>query len=162
MESVVFDFKSTSKVCSRCKKTKPLSFFHKDASCKDGHTRACKECISAWSKAVYRANPQKVLTKNAAWYRSNPEKGKAYQRKYQSVHRDKLRKQKEARQAVRNAVRSGKLPPVKTLKCIRCGNQARDYHHHKGYAEKHQLDVIPVCRPCHRIIDRANERNYLP
>ena len=30
-----------------------------------------------------------------------------------------------------------------------CGKQGEQYHHHKGYAPEHRLDVVPICRKCH-------------
>ncbi len=58
----------------------------------------------------------------------------------------------KARWKVNNAVRDGKLPRIKTLLCA-CGKQAQQYHHHNGYAPEHALDVVPMCRPCHRKAD---------
>lgn len=55
----------------------------------------------------------------------------------------------KAHNAVSTAVRYGKMPHVSTLKCQECGKQAQCYHHHKGYAEKHWLDVVPLCNKCH-------------
>ena len=57
--------------------------------------------------------------------------------------------QQAASNAVRTAVRQGKLPKVTTLQC-KCGNGARHYHHTKGYTEEHWLDVEPLCISCHR------------
>ena len=50
-----------------------------------------------------------------------------------------------ARGAVNRAVKSGKLPPVRTLQCVDCGAPARDYDH-RDY--NRPLDVQPVCRSC--------------
>lgn len=56
---------------------------------------------------------------------------------------------RQARIAVMHAVSRGKLPRVKTLACARCGQPAKEYHHHKGYAQEHWLDVEPLCKKCH-------------
>jgi len=58
---------------------------------------------------------------------------------------------REAGTAVMVAVRTGKLPRVGTLTCVRCGDGANQYHHHKGYAYHNRLEVIPVCARCHEI-----------
>lgn len=64
-----------------------------------------------------------------------------------------------AGQAVYRAVRAGKMPHASTLPCKECGNPAREYHHHNGYAREHWLDVIPLCIPCHVKADnRGNKR----
>jgi len=76
------------------------------------------------------------------YYKS--EKSKAYQKQWYLKHP----KQLKAKHAVENAIKTGKLPKVDSLQCA-CGNQAAEYHHHKGYAPEHWLDVIPVCKKCH-------------
>lgn len=57
---------------------------------------------------------------------------------------------RRAQAAVTYAVRSGKLPRPSGLPCDGCGGGAVLYHHHKGYAPAHQLDVVPLCAGCHR------------
>jgi hypothetical protein len=47
--------------------------------------------------------------------------------------------------AVQQAVKNGKLAPVKTLSCVDCGNTAQCYDH-RDYGKP--LDVVPVCRKC--------------
>lgn len=54
-----------------------------------------------------------------------------------------------AHQAVRRARKSGKLPEASEVQCAFCGEPAQEWHHHKGYAREHWLDVIPLCIPCH-------------
>lgn len=63
-----------------------------------------------------------------------------------------------AGQAVYRAVRAGKLSPVRTLLCAKCGNPAKEYHHHNGYGREHWLDVVPLCIPCHVRADRRGGR----
>lgn len=50
---------------------------------------------------------------------------------------------------VRRAVMDGRLPPVKTLRCIDCGMPGHDYEH-RSYAVDRVLDVVPVCRSCNQ------------
>lgn len=54
-----------------------------------------------------------------------------------------------ARSCVRDHVRRGKMPHVSTLACVRCGNPAEHYHHHRGYERPFRKDVIPLCEVCH-------------
>ena len=56
---------------------------------------------------------------------------------------------RHAKNAVNYAVISGKLPRPDTLLCHYCPKPAQQYHHHKGYAKEHWLDVVPVCIRCH-------------
>jgi len=58
-------------------------------------------------------------------------------------------KHKAARLAVREQVRSGKMPHVSTLKCVHCGKQAEHYHHFAGYERENRLLVKPICEACH-------------
>jgi len=90
------------------------------------------------------------------------EKGKAALKRYEQT--DKGRKnrsnqtkqfyirhpdQSKARTAVNYAIRDGKLPRPDSLQCHYCPARAEQYHHHKGYAQEHWLDVIPACIKCH-------------
>jgi hypothetical protein len=54
--------------------------------------------------------------------------------------------------AVHRAVERGDLIPVRTRQCVKCDKPAEQYHHHKGYAPEHQLDIIPVCVLCHKFL----------
>ena len=97
-----------------------------------------------------KTNPEKVREKSKQQYAENPEYYKNYAKtvgvkKYQAKYPEKYK----AHSKVHNAVRDGKLPRVSTLKCVSCGNQATQYHHHAGYEEKNWLNVIPMCKPCH-------------
>ncbi len=57
-----------------------------------------------------------------------------------------------ARRQVNHAIQAGELPRPDTLLCAQCGKQAREYHHHLGYAPEHWLDVIPVCSSCNKTL----------
>lgn len=62
----------------------------------------------------------------------------------------------KARLAVGHAVEYGRIPPARELLCAYCGEPAYEYHHHRGYARKYWLDVIPLCHPCHTEADLKN------
>ena len=53
--------------------------------------------------------------------------------------------QKEAQQAVVEAVRRGHMPPARVLMCVDCGKQAGVYDH-RDY--RRPLHVEPVCYSC--------------
>lgn len=55
---------------------------------------------------------------------------------------------RRAHSAVAKAVRCGELDHPKTLECVDCGAQARDYDH-RDYSRP--LDVVPVCRSCNKL-----------
>lgn len=54
----------------------------------------------------------------------------------------------KAHGAVNRAVATLMLPPPSA--CEACGQTVRVVYHHWSYGEMHWLDVIPLCRTCHR------------
>lgn len=63
--------------------------------------------------------------------------------------RERYPEKHQARHKVGHAVEKGKMPPAIELTCTFCGAPAVQYHHHKGYTKKHQLDIIALCLKCH-------------
>lgn len=149
-----------SKRCSTCKQYKQLSEFSKDRSRKDGFKNDCKTCDRAYrqsekGKTVHRrANKKYQKTPKAKvahkHYRQS-EKGKAFYRKHAHRYRIGHPERINARKAVNEAIKVGKLPRPDSLQCS-CGEQAEAYHHHKGYEQEHWLDVVPVCILCHTLL----------
>jgi len=82
------------------------------------------------------------------------EKGRKVQ--IAAIKRFKIRhpEQVKARDAVNHAIRDGRLLRPDSLQCHYCPAQAKQYHHYKGYAKEHWLDVVPVCVKCHGEIAR--------
>ena len=79
----------------------------------------------------------------------------------QSCHRVKVRKkrknaapsiyiQNKATNAVRTAIRQGRISKPSKLPCFYCGKRAAEYHHYLGYERTHWLSVRATCRRCHR------------
>ena len=166
------------KICTDCKQIKPLDSFHKLSTRKDGHRSICKQCRSIKS----RSEKNKALGRKRNRKYRHTEKGKGNRREYQieyrthgdgraanmryqqsekgkithrnSVYADRARNPIKAkvRGTVGVAVYRGKIPSAKYLKCAKCGDDARHYHHHNGYDREFWLDVIPVCIPCHNSI----------
>ena len=68
-------------------------------------------------------------------------------------------KSQGGRSAVTSAVKHGLLPRPATIPCVDCGKPAQEYHHHLGYAPEHWLNVVAVCRTCHR---NREDRRYDP
>ena len=62
------------KMCSKCKETKPLDKFSKDAQKRDGLCCQCKVCQRAMKDAYLAANPDKVKAEKAAYYAANLER----------------------------------------------------------------------------------------
>lgn len=90
------------------------------------------------------ANPEKVRAKNLRWRRKNRTKLYEYTRKNRSAYPEKHR----AQEAVRRAVKDGKL--IRPDHCGKCGKVCKpDAHHHRGYAIESYLDVLWWCECCH-------------
>ena len=125
-----------------------------------------------------RKNPE-VKVREKAYYESHKDETKARAKIYHETHKAKRKAQEQARNrtpggkekhcqqakrfrlanpdkakaasAVSNAVQSGKMPHASTKTCVRvgCDKQAEHYHH-PNYEKQHRLDVMSVCRACHR------------
>lgn len=150
-----------TKTCGKCHQIKTVSDFYKNAFRKDGYSSWCKCCEKAYIKD-YRKTPRgyQVRRRSLAKYnksdkaKSVQEKyrrsdkysntAKAYQQKYYREYHER----RIAMKAVTRAIQSGRLVRPDSLLCC-CGKQAEQYHHHKGYASEHRLDVIPICPDCH-------------
>jgi len=159
------------KKCSKCSVLKTSNMFHKCRKHKDGLSYTCKACAAAyrsqwyWHEGgqAYQKQYSKTSTARTATLRWNrSERGKAYTKKWETSadgmawRRENARLMRErwpgrckARNAISHAVSAGQLPRVNSCTCLRCGAQAESRHHYLGYAEKHRLDVIELCRQCH-------------
>lgn len=146
------------KYCPGCGITKPRTEFHKSKGRYDGVVSWCKECKNQWFRNHIKSGKGKdnhlVAVRN--WKKT--ENGKSMNRLYyaKAVKDNPARK---ARRTVCQAVETGTLPKAQTLTCINCGKTAREYHHHKGYEKQNWLEVVPVCRPCHRAEDDKRRAN---
>ena len=49
----------------------------------------------------------------------------------------------------KNVLLAEGIPKPRELKCVICNNQAKTYHHYKGYEKKNWLDILPLCYDCH-------------
>jgi len=80
---------ATTKQCTKCGKTKPLTEFHKQKCGRYGVQSRCKVCRNA-DQANYRAeNLEKVRAADAKWRAENREKRRAYDAKWYAENRDK-------------------------------------------------------------------------
>lgn len=81
-----------SKVCTKCRETKPLKEFNKSLLGLLGIRADCKSCQSVLRKALYQKNSEKEKANRKQYYVENAEKEKAYRRDMYSAnpqpHRD--------------------------------------------------------------------------
>lgn len=152
------------KICTRCKIEKSNSEFGKLKAVKDGLSFYCKKCNNEKAKIwkTIPGNREKVNKDNAKYRRS--EKGKIVKKRYYQSEKgqnhyknyNSRTRKKIAREAVGHAIEQRKIPPAKELKCLFGGDTCEgkmEYHHHKGYSKRNRLDVIPLCRKHHCIIE---------
>ncbi len=150
---------SISKRCPKCKEIKPISEFWK--SKQKGFQCYCKLCAVLSVKKYQKTNKSKTYQKR--YFQSK--KGRAFQKQYRQSKKGKITNLKAAKKyiachpeqikpksAVNQAVIADKIPRPDTLQCHYGAHPAEVYHHHKGYAPEHWLDVVPICRKCHKFI----------
>lgn len=158
---------SNLKTCSNCRLRKPLTEYYRNSSRKDGYNLWCKNCLKPLIKKHKQSNKYKTLqaeyskrseVRDRSNHRrkfrriTNPEKYRAIDAR----ERKKLDPAKvKARERIRSAINSGKIPKASTYTCSECNErQARHYHHHNGYEPEHWLDVVPVCTFCHPKVEK--------
>ena len=116
--------------------------YHQSKIGKENARKNARKYYWLHKKSCNERSNQYIKTKN----------GKIARKKGDKIRWRKSPMKSNAKVAVYNAVHSGKLPYPNTLKCVKCGKQAQQYHHYKGYAKEHWLDVQPVCKICHSAI----------
>jgi len=121
------------KTCPKCKDVKAYIEFHRNKARKDGLSDWCRACNTSDREQRY-ATKEGRAAKNKA------------QIKYQRELRAKNPERLKAYDAVKYAIRVGKLekPDI----CPLCGCDGIVIHgHHADYSK--QLDVEWLCQPCH-------------
>lgn len=138
-----------TKWCPHCKQVVPASAFYRNRSSGDGLSGWCKVCIKDLVRQYSKT--QRGKERDARGHRKYRQtiKGRISQRRADHKTKAKYPDREDARTAVNNAVKAGKLRRVTSLLCHKCGSPAHHYHHHLGYAPQHWLDVVPECRRCH-------------
>jgi hypothetical protein len=155
----------TDKFCPRCQLTKPIDEFQRAANRGDGHDAYCRLCRNAWKREKRRTpkyretarlyNHKQSRSAWAAEYKKRPEVI-ARKREVAAKMREIYPERFAARYTVKNAVRDGKLPPLRECECRFAGPDCKgrmEYHHYKGYDQKHWLTVIPVCANHHELLE---------
>lgn len=136
-------FEYNMKTCITCKQSKPFSEFNKDRSKKDGIRNYCKSCQRSYSQS----DKGKVVHHRGQRKYRKTEKGKASEKRFAARYPNRIK----AKWAVNHEIGAGKMQKAFFFKCKRCPEQAQQYHH-PSYEPERRLDVIPVCRKCHREI----------
>ena len=133
------------KRCSCCGITKTTAEYQKRAASKDGLTSSCKSCLSLRDKA--RDTPERAAQRKAYQHSVGKEVANSAKKRHDKANP----KKRNARVAVGNAIRDGKL--IKKC-CEVCGN-AESFAHHDDYNKP--LLVRWLCDFHHKEWHKSNE-----
>ena len=131
------------RTCAVCKMEKPLTDFYRDRGSPLGRKYRCKQCDRAASSR-WKKGDGIEWCRNHHRTRTKTEARRALMRRSGERQRLKFPERKAAYDAVRYALKTGKL---KREACSRCGSEDKAEAHHEDYARK--LDVTWLCQPCH-------------
>jgi len=143
---------SATKHCNKCSTSKPLTDFYKHASQKNGLQQNCKVCDRKRAKVYHAANAEKVNATSRNWQAANPGYAAASSAAYKAEHPERI----QAKDAVNYAIKKGEL--IRPEDCSACGVQCKPQGHHGSYAEKDRLDVVWLCRSCHKRLHAQMDR----
>lgn len=78
--------------CTRCHESysRTQEFFKPNSRGKDGLSRWCRTCQSAYDAAWHQKNKERRQKAKRAWYKRNPEKLAAEKKRFQQRNRDKI------------------------------------------------------------------------
>ena len=135
----------SSKTCTKCGEEKPLDGFYRDRSKTDGRECWCKDCKRAHERSPQRKEQRARYDRTAKGRKAKRESAARMRQKYPEKH--------SAREAVRYAVKVGRLE--RPEHCSECGTFTFvEAHHHNGYLND-VLDVEWLCKECHQAADAA-------
>jgi hypothetical protein len=107
------------------------------------YVAANKTRVREYHAEWIKENRAKASAYVAKWRKENPKKYASQILRYAHANKEKIRAYKQFRKALND----GSL--VRPKSCQHCGKTGRiDAHHHNGY--DHPLDVLWLCRQCHR------------
>jgi len=109
------------------------------------HPRAASEISARYRKA----HPDRIKAAAATRYGDKPEVGRAAVQRWRIAHPDRVRMMNRAQLAVRRAIKRGEL--MRPEACAQCLRVTVIEAAHIDYSRP--LDVIWLCRPCHRTWD---------
>lgn len=78
----MFMYSSMMKICSRCRESKPLTDFYKQAASRDAHASRCKHCTREVTRAWIGAHPEKFKQHCRNWNSRNRLKRRAIAKKW--------------------------------------------------------------------------------
>jgi len=155
------------KVCSRCREEKPITNFNKNRCRPDGLQSQCKACSRFNDRLYYTRNKKRYNARCQSYNQTHQEERKIHDRQYRLEHKEKYSEyfkqykknhpiRLKAKDAVVNAIKSGKLIRPDRCSNLECNKVCKPEGHHWSYLEEHWLDVEWLCKSCHKRIDHNN------
>ena len=133
-----------TKCCPECGKEKRIDDFSRDNRRTDGRCRRCKSCQAEYYRQWREGRRELDAQRQRDWREANPDKLASQTLRSRERNPEKHR----ARNAIKNAVRDGRvLKPSGCEDCRRPFLDAELHAHHDDYGRP--LDVTWLCRPCH-------------
>ena len=172
------------KVCTECKASKPLDAFYKDTRGADGLYARCKSCHNDLVKRNYErtetkekrrkqlaAKRETINAQQRARWAADPERHRAYSKKYHQAHPEQSRKHVQARLArLAGAEGSWTVEEWKALcekygnKCLRCNKPEVTVDHVVPLSRggSNSIDNLqPLCGSCNSSkCDRVLDYRY--
>lgn len=104
-------------------------------------------CSMCCQNKSYRINHKVELSIKGKQYRAN---NKEKIKEWESTNKEKNINKYQARHAVYGALRYGKI--TKPSICELCNKESKsiEAHHYMGYEKEHWLDIVWVCKECHK------------
>ena len=139
---------TSTKKCAECGRDLSLGEFSKNKNSKDGLQSRCRQCFSAYNRANYAANREKIKRSVSAYKINNPEKVLETRRRTCIKNPTRM----NASRVVDAAVKAGSI--VNPGVCYGCGCASDEHRieaHHHDYSKP--LDIVWLCTPCHRRMD---------
>lgn len=151
--------------CCRCGELKPLNCF--SVSNWRPHT-VCRECKAIYDKAYREKNKEIIARKNKIYreihrdelHKKAKEKYRADSKKYidrsNEYRRRKVKENWFAREAFHEQARKAvKKSNIVFDSCFRCDKDGKIELHHPSYDDRDMRKyVVPLCRDCHRYVEK--------
>lgn len=137
----------TTRQCTKCKTSYPLTDCYRNKQRPDGRHPICKHCMKAYLQSPAGRRAHRAACTRYSKTPTGRDISSRCKVRYRANHPDRAK----AHNAVMNAVGAGILPRARTLGCTHCFAQATQYHHY-SYAQEDWLNVVPICRMCHNAI----------
>lgn len=149
-----------NKICTKCKKEKPIEEFSKQQRGLYGRKAYCRQCSSQLWKEHYWKNHDKIIEKSRIYSKENIDRKRDYWNKWYLKNRDAVIKSRRtlennarhrASENVRLHVKNG---DIKKSPCEVCGDINSNAHHYLGYDKEHYLDIKWLCTKHHNGVHR--------